>query len=238
MNIIAIETATEACSAALYHHGEIISRYELAPRKHTQLILPMLDAVLAEAGVSKHSLDAIAFGRGPGAFTGLRIAVGIAQGLALAIDKPVIPVSTLATMAQQLIEETDSILPTTITQFAPAIDARMGEVYWGKFEAVAGEAILIDEEGIAKPEILNTLAQPNTLVFGSGWEAYAPECMPEKTSSLGQHCREMFPNAYYVAKLAATAFARGEAIDAADAEPVYLRNDVAKKKAEQGKTPA
>ena len=130
MKILAIETATEACSAALYNDGEIICRYELAPRKHTQLILPMMDAILEEAGVTRSSLDAIAFGRGPGAFTGLRIAVGIAQGLALAVDKPVIPISTLGAMAQQVLETTSNVINSAEAAFIPAIDARMGEVYW------------------------------------------------------------------------------------------------------------
>lgn len=227
MKILAIETATEACSAAIYHDGDIISRYELAPRKHTQLILPMMDAVLEEAGVSKVSLDAVAFGRGPGAFTGLRIAVGIAQGLALAIDKPVVPVSTLAAMAQQVLDETAGDSTSLMTHYIPAIDARMGEVYWGEYKAIGHEVSLVGEEKLSKPEVLESLNQTENARFGSGWEAYYPDLMNSK---------HVFPSAYYIAQLAASAFSRGEYIDAANAEPVYLRNDVAKKKAEQGKT--
>ena len=235
MKILAIETATEACSAALYNDGEIVSRYELAPRKHTQLILPMMDAILDEAGVTRSSLDAIAFGRGPGAFTGLRIAVGIAQGLALAVDKPVIPVSTLGAMAQQVLDSTSGLLTSTDTTFIPAIDARMGEVYWGEYKQVDGEVCLQGKEQLSKPEVIADFISNQEIRFGSGWEAYHSELLEYDSSEINNATKDVFPNAYYVAKLAASAFSRGEMIDAADAEPVYLRNDVAKKKADQGK---
>lgn len=235
MKILAIETATEACSAALYCDGEIVSRYELAPRRHTQIILPMLDSVLDEAGISKSSLDAIAFGRGPGAFTGLRIAVGIAQGLALALDKPVIPVSSLAAMSQQVLDTSNNLSKTNETRFIPAIDARMGEVYWGVYENVGGEVSLINEEKISKPEVIEQFNQSQDLRFGSGWQAYHPTLITYNPPEAFATSNQVFPSAHYVARLAASAFSRGEMIDAADAEPVYLRNDVAKKKAEQGK---
>lgn len=235
MKILAIETATEACSAALYCEGDIISRYELAPRKHTQLILPMMDSILAEAGVPKSSLDAIAFGRGPGAFTGLRIAVGVAQGLALALDKPVVPISTLAAMSQQVLEATAQSPETNGSQFIPAIDARMGEVYWGHYKNIEGEAQLIGEEKLSNPEVLTDFNLNEHLCFGSGWEAYYKALVTSDTPEINSAIRGVFPSAYYIAKLAVAAFNRGEAIDAANAEPVYLRNDVAKKKADQGK---
>ena len=235
MKILAIETATEACSAALYNDGHIISRYELAPRKHTQLILPMMDAILKEAGVEKSSLDAIAFGRGPGAFTGLRIAVGIAQGLALAIGKPVVPISTLAAMAQQVLDTTSGTVALNETVFIPAIDARMGEVYWGQYKSVDGEVRLFGKEELSKPQVLAEYHQNENIRFGSGWEEYHPDLMKNDSPAIAGATRDIFPSAYYIAKLAASAFSRGETIDAADAEPVYIRNDVAKKKAEQGK---
>ena len=234
MKILAIETATEACSAALYNDGEIICRYELAPRKHTQLILPMMDAILDEAGVTRSSLDAISFGRGPGAFTGLRIAVGIAQGLALAVDKPVMPISTLGAMAQQVLDNTSGLLTSAETTFIPAIDARMGEVYWGEYKQVDGEVFLQGKEQLSKPEVIAEL-NDQEIRFGSGWEAYYPELMKHESVEISDATKDVFPSAYYVAKLAASAFSRAEMIDAADAEPVYLRNDVAKKKADQGK---
>ena len=237
MKILAIETATEACSAALYCDGEIISRYELAPRKHTQIILPMMAEILEEAGISKQSLDAIAFGRGPGAFTGLRIAVGVAQGLALALDKPMVPISSLAAMSQQVLDRTAKASIANDARYIPAIDARMGEVYWGIYKNIDGEVSLLGEEEISKPEVIAQLVhgQNQNLRFGSGWQSYYPDLMTSDSPELESATNDVFPNAYYVAKLAASAFSRGESIDAANAEPVYLRNDVAKKKAEQGK---
>ncbi|MFZ4702392.1 MAG: tRNA (adenosine(37)-N6)-threonylcarbamoyltransferase complex dimerization subunit type 1 TsaB, partial [Candidatus Methylumidiphilus sp.] len=127
MKLLSLETSTEACSAALYLDGEITERYQLAPQQHNKLILPMIQSLLAEADLKLHQLDALAFGRGPGSFTGVRIAAGIVQGLAFGADLPVAPVSTLAAMAQEVFAESDS-------QYAlPCIDARMGEVYWGVY---------------------------------------------------------------------------------------------------------
>ena len=105
MKILALDTATEACSAALLSNDSVYERHEIAPRRHAELILPMVDGVLAEAGLGLKDLDAIAFGRGPGAFTGIRIAAGVTQGLALGADLPVIPLSSLATLAQGVIDK-------------------------------------------------------------------------------------------------------------------------------------
>ena len=231
MNILAIETATEACSVAIYRDGEVFHRYELAPRKHTQLIIPMMDEVLTEAGVARSELDAIAFGRGPGAFTGLRIAVGIAQGLSLALEKPLIGISTMAAMAQQVFETED----VAGLSLLAAIDARMNEVYWGRYQSVDGEAILQGEEQVSAPDLL-LQGDVDSVVFGSGWEAYHSEFLAVPPEWLKKSVPAVFPSAYYIAKLAASAYQRGELLDAADAEPVYLRNNVAKKKGEQGKS--
>src|SRR5437868_8019064 len=124
--LIAIETSTECCSAALLRDGALIERSELAPRRHAELILPMIESLLNEAGVSRRQLDAIAVGRGPGAFTGVRLAISVAQGLALALDIPVVPVSSLAALAQDAnTKEGETVLAV--------IDARMGEIYSGCF---------------------------------------------------------------------------------------------------------
>ncbi|HSM96415.1 MAG TPA: tRNA (adenosine(37)-N6)-threonylcarbamoyltransferase complex dimerization subunit type 1 TsaB, partial [Rhizomicrobium sp.] len=128
-NIIAIETATEACSAALSVDGRIMERSEIAPRRHAELILPMIEALLAEAGIVRTQLHAIAVGRGPGAFTGVRLAISVAQGLVLALDIPIVPVSSLAALAQDAPDAGASILAV--------IDARMGEVYTGAFRRCA-----------------------------------------------------------------------------------------------------
>ena len=148
MKLLAIDTATEACSAALYIDGNILEKYEVAPRQHAELILPMIDALLAEAELELASLDGLAFGRGPGAFTGVRIATGIVQGLAFASDLPVVPVSTLAAMAQGAANQSNTILS--------AIDARMGEIYWAIF--TVGDDGLVkpqSDEQVTKPEVLN-----------------------------------------------------------------------------------
>ena len=130
--ILIIDTSTEACSAALSINGQVTSLFEIAPRIHTKLILPMIDQVLKQKNVTVNQLTAIAWGRGPGSFTGVRIGSGIMQGLALGSDKPVLPISTLAAMAQQAIEQANA------EYVMAAIDARMGEVYWGLYQNVEG----------------------------------------------------------------------------------------------------
>ncbi|UCE90616.1 MAG: tRNA (adenosine(37)-N6)-threonylcarbamoyltransferase complex dimerization subunit type 1 TsaB, partial [Pseudomonadota bacterium] len=127
MKLLAIETATEACSVALAVDGDVRDRFEIAPRGHAGLVLPMAKALLAEAGLGLRELDALVFGRGPGAFTGLRIAAGVVQGLAYGAELPVVPVSSLATLAQGVSAQTGA------SDVLAVFDARMGEVYWGAF---------------------------------------------------------------------------------------------------------
>jgi len=145
MKLLALDTATDACSAAVWVDGVVHERYELAPRRHAALILPMIEAVLAEVGLRPAQLDAVAFGRGPGAFTGVRIAVGIAQGIAFAADLPVVPVSTLAAVALGVGRETG------YARLAVALDARMSEVYWGTYAVTADDAELLGEERVCAP---------------------------------------------------------------------------------------
>ena len=144
--LLALDTATEACSVALLHDGKVASHYEVIPRLHAQRLLPMVQALLGEAGVALSAVDAIAFGRGPGAFTGVRIAIGVVQGLAFALQRPVLPVSTLATIAQRAWREQGA------TQVAAAIDARMDEVYWGCYREHGGEMQLVGSEAVLPPE--------------------------------------------------------------------------------------
>ena len=133
MKILAIETSTEACSVALVHGEEILARSELAPRRHGELVLPMADSLLAEAGMSRHALEGIAVGRGPGAFTGVRLAVSLAQGMAMALDLPVVTVSSLQALAMEEDAGSDDILAV--------IDARMGEIYAAAYRRDASHAI-------------------------------------------------------------------------------------------------
>ncbi len=234
--ILALETSTEACSAALLLEDQdgqnIISRFERAPRAHTKLILPMLEDVLQEASLKLKQIDALAFGRGPGAFTGLRIAAGVAQGLALSVDKPVIPVSTLAALALQAIEHKNKRYNDNSEQHIPeqhipeqhiiaALDARMGEVYWGHYidQALQGE------ERISKPRNMLDKAAQNTLAIGSGWDAYRDELTRDDVLLIENE----LPSAASIAQLALDLYRQGESVDAAFAQPVYIRDKVAEK---------
>ena len=137
MKLLAFETATEACSVALYLDGEVRERFEVAPRRHAELALPMAQALLDEAGIARAQLDAIAVGRGPGAFTGVRLAIALAQGIALALDRPVVPVSTLAVLAAGAPADGPA-------RILAAIDARMGEVYAGAFGRQGAALVALD----------------------------------------------------------------------------------------------
>ncbi|MFA7617771.1 MAG: tRNA (adenosine(37)-N6)-threonylcarbamoyltransferase complex dimerization subunit type 1 TsaB [Thiohalomonadaceae bacterium] len=220
MNILAIETATEACSAALYLNGDVLSRHQIAPRGHADLILAMCDALLAEAGVAKRALDAVAFGRGPGSFTGVRIATGVAQGIAFALELPVVPVSTLATLAQGALRERGW------TRVLAAIDARMGEVYWAPFKASASG--LVEPAGDERVSAPDTVVLPNDGSWcgaGTGWSAYEARLPAQVVERDG----ERLPHAHDLALLAAAAYERGAYVTAAAAVPVYLRDDVTHK---------
>src|SRR5690554_5815499 len=135
--LLALDTATEACSAALLHEGRVFHCAEVVPREHAQRLLPMIESLLQQAQIQLEQVDALVFGRGPGAFTGVRIATGMVQGLAFATGKPVIGISNLAALAQRAYREHGA------TQVCAAIDARMDEVYWGCYQAVEGIMELI-----------------------------------------------------------------------------------------------
>ncbi len=227
MKILAVETATEACSAALFLDGEIRQRWQLAPREHTRLILPMMDALLAEAALTVHDLDAVAFGRGPGSFTGVRIATGIIHGVALGADLPVLPVSTLAAMAQACFDEHPVAAAFT------AMDARMGEIYWAVYRRNAqGLAELLGEESVTLAGQID-FPEIEGYGIGSGWRVYQTQ-MQQRLQELVTHVDvESLPGAAAVARLAAADFASGQALPVEQAMPVYLRDRVAKKELER-----
>ncbi len=220
--LLALDTATEACSVALLHDGKVLSHYEVIPRLHAQRLLPMIKAIMAEAGIGLSALDAIAFGRGPGAFTGVRIAIGVVQGLAFGLERPVLPVSNLAVLAQRAMREHGA------HQVASAIDARMDEVYWGCYREVAGEMRLLDAEAVLPPEQVALPVDASGEWFGSGTGWDYVERLP--VSVIG-HDASMLPHAQDLLTLATFAWQRGEAIVADDAQPVYLRDKVATPKA-------
>ncbi|MGF1832724.1 tRNA (adenosine(37)-N6)-threonylcarbamoyltransferase complex dimerization subunit type 1 TsaB [Photobacterium sanguinicancri] len=224
--ILAVDTATENCSVALMVGDDVISRCEYAPREHTTKILPMVDAVLAEGGVSLKQLDALAFGRGPGSFTGVRIGIGIAQGLAFGADLPMVGVSTLAAMAQGTyrVHQAERVLS--------AIDARMGELYWGQYaRQTNGDWLVQGEEMVIAPADLLTRfesQQGKWLTAGTGWPEYAePLAQLDVETEAGTI---LYPDSQDMVVLANFAFSRGEVVDAEHASPVYLRDKVTWKK--------
>lgn len=220
--LLALDTATEACSVALLHDGKVTSHYEVIPRLHAQKLLPMIKQLLEDAGTTLAAVDAIAFGRGPGAFTGVRIAIGVVQGLAFALERPVLPVSNLAVLAQRALREHGA------SQVAAAIDARMDEVYWGCYREVAGEMKLAGEEAVMPPEMagLPSAASGDWFGAGTGW-GYAERI----AASVGAQDATLLPHAQDLLTLGTFAWHRGEAIVADDAQPVYLRDKVATPKA-------
>ncbi|QJR82197.1 tRNA (adenosine(37)-N6)-threonylcarbamoyltransferase complex dimerization subunit type 1 TsaB [Alteromonas pelagimontana] len=221
MNILAIDTATEACSVALLLENTVISRFEICPQQHSQKLLPMVDSVLKEAGVKLSQLDGLAFGRGPGSFTGVRIATGMIQGLALGSQLPVVGVSTLAAMAQQAVVQHQAE-----TVFA-AIDARMGEVYFGVFSSNDGVVDAHQSEQVCSPEAACELIDSDSYTaVGTGWQAYP--ALEEKMGA--RKVAALYPAAEYMLALAKVALIRGEGKTAEEALPVYLRDTVTWKK--------
>jgi tRNA threonylcarbamoyladenosine biosynthesis protein TsaB len=219
LKLLAIDTATEACSAALHIDGVTTTRYEVAPRRHAELILTMVDELLVESSVSLSQLDALAFGRGPGAFTGVRIATGVIQGLALSAACPVVPVSTLAALAQGAISESK--------QIACAIDARMGEVYWGLYQANEDNIMqLVGEECVCQPEAIHVPDSNGWLGIGSAWETYGNELQTRLAGSLSGFRPGDYPSAEAICTLAVDSYQSGKYVDAANAQPVYLRDKV------------
>jgi tRNA threonylcarbamoyladenosine biosynthesis protein TsaB len=217
--LIAIETSTESCSAALLRDGVLTERSELAPRRHAELILPMIESLLDESGVSRRQLDAVAVGRGPGAFTGVRLAISVAQGLALALDIPVVPVSSLAALAHAAPARTGAAI-------LAVIDARMGEIYAGCFERTANGLVdAITEESVSHAEEL-VVPRVDSIV-GSGWAVYAEVLASRLPSAPLFADGARYPQARAIAQLAAPQFAAGRSVAPELALPVYLRDKVA-----------
>lgn len=236
MKLLALETSTEACSVALYLDGEVRERFELAPRRHAELALPWAEALLAEAGVARRQLDAIALGRGPGAFTGVRLAIALAQGIALALDRPLLPVSTLAVLALRarvLAGAAEPAAPAPLRVCA-AIDARMGEVYTGAF-ALDGDALTaLDTESVRPPAHAELPGSADGwLGVGTGFAAADGALRVRLGQRLAAVDAQALPHAADLARLAAAAYARGEQVAPERVEPAYLRDNVALTLAEQ-----
>ena len=243
MNILALDTAIEACSAALLSGLAVHERHDLAPRRHAELILPMVDAVLADAGLNLNDLDAIAFGRGPGAFTGVRIAAAVTQGLAGGASLPVLPVSSLAALAQAALDSSAGLglapPPTAPGQALPhttpgqdtiilaAIDARMGEIYWSLYEPDAdGLATPVAAEQVTAPAALKVRGNRPIFAIGSGWKTYRKPLERILSGRVTGADPERFPLAKDLLPLAAKEYNAGRRVSAEQALPVYLRDNV------------
>lgn len=219
MRILALETSTEHCSVALWQDGALLERSEWAGQRHSELLMDMLDGVLREADIKLAQLDGIAFGAGPGSFTGVRIACGVAQGLALGADLPVVAVCTLQALARAAARD----------KVIAALDARMGEIYHAAYVR-NGE----DWETICAPSLCP--AQHAPTVLGDGWfgagSAFALHGAALDVGYAGQLAgvnAQAVPQASAVATLSVRVFAAGGGVDAAQAAPLYLRDKVALK---------
>jgi tRNA threonylcarbamoyladenosine biosynthesis protein TsaB len=225
MKILAVETSSEACSAALLIDAHIEEHFEVAPQQHTALILPMVDGLLKQAGLTLHQLDALAFGQGPGSFTGVRIAAGIIQGLAFGAGRPVVPVSSLAALAQ------GAHRVHGVTSVLTAADARMNEVYWAAYRLDSnGLMTLQGEEQVCAPVAVSVPESGLWLGAGSGWLCYGALLEARLAGRLSGHEEDCYPHARDVARLAQSAYAQGAAVSADYALPVYLRDEVIWKK--------
>lgn len=219
MKILALDTATQRCSVALLAGSEQHELAADAPRVQAETLLPMVERLLSGAGLALGSLDAIAFGRGPGAFTGLRVAASVAQGLAFGAGLPLLPISDLAALAAAAGRLHGA------SQVLACMDARMHEVYWCAY-GVEGESVRpLMPESLASPEEVKTPQGGSWFGVGSGWQAYP--ALIERYPDLAGRDGALLPAAGDILRLAAGAFGRGEAVAPERGQPVYLRDNVA-----------
>lgn len=222
--ILAIETSSELASCALLDGERVAWRESSGVRTHSQSVLPMVQELLAEAGMRLADCDAVAFGAGPGSFTGVRTACGVAQGLAFGAGLPVLPLVTLEAMAQACRERTGA------TDVLAVLDARMGEVYWAQYRYDNGWQ-LVCEPALGAPDTVAPQPAQGLAACGNGFAAY-PEAFAGRAFATAA-LTDVVPHARELAQLAARALAAGQAVDAAHAQPLYLRNKVAYTSAER-----
>lgn len=220
MKVLAIDTVTEMCSVALLVDNEVTMDAKLVKQSHTDVILPMIDQLLANSAVLFTDVDAIAFSRGPGSFTGLRIGAGVTQGLALAYDMPVIPVSSLAALAQGAWRQDNQ------TQVLTCIDARRQEVYWACFQLQQELMACIGQEKVSAAGQVRTPSAEAWFGVGSGFASYRDELSRNQMVTLSAHVADRFPLAQDILPFAVRAINNKEYVDASAALPVYLRDNV------------
>lgn len=232
--ILAVDTSCDACSVALLKDGQVFAEFVHAPREHAQRLLPMIDGLLQGQKMTLSGLDAIAYGRGPGSFTGLRICLGIVQGLAYAVDRPVIPVSTLhalavGAVAEHAVAEGGYILA--------ALDARMEEVYWAVYQVRQGQVVAVSDEYVSSPgdvaqaPVLQNVAAGELIKVGEG--CHYPPLAAIATRS---EDHALLPRAEHMLGLARAAWEQGQTETAENTQPVYLRDTVAWKKRQRIRT--
>ncbi len=221
MKILAIETATEACSVALAIDGQVRERSALSPRGHADLLLPWVSELLAEAELSLQQLDVLTFSRGPGSFTSLRIGIGVTQGLAWGAEIPVVPVSSLQCTAQAAVSE-------GVKAAIVALDARMSEVYCGVFRLDEQQIMRsVTEEMVCDPQRVTELEYDGFAAVGNGFERY--EQLVDFTGLLESVHTQTWPKAAAMMPLALDWLKNNEPLTAEQAQPVYLRDNVASK---------
>ncbi len=222
MNLLALDTATEACSVALVTNTGRFARWQQTARQHANALMPMIQAVLDEARMGLTDLDGLAYGRGPGSFTGLRIAAGVTQGLALSLALPAVPVSVLTALAHGAFQA------TAADRACAAVDARMGEVYWGVFRRDAQDLpALVGQEAVLAPEgVHEGVAGHQWVATGTGWGAH--RAIMERALGTGPDwlLPTALPRAGDIAALALAGWWRGEAVGADRIQPVYLRDQI------------
>jgi tRNA threonylcarbamoyladenosine biosynthesis protein TsaB len=223
LKILAFDTSSNYCSIALWIDGEILSRSILAEQRHSELLLPMLQELLAESELTLAQLDGIAFGAGPGSFTGLRIACGVAQGLAFGSGLPVIGISTLEALAQQA--GTNSVIT--------AIDARMGEIYHAAYVKSADDWETVSVPTLCLPRYAPLMPGDNWVGCGSAFDKYCDELKSHYGSSISRIETGFVPHAREMAQLAEQDFKQGLGVDPVDAAPIYIRNKIALKESER-----
>jgi len=220
MNLLAIDTATEACTVALQVDGRRVEQV-VPGRQHAERLLEQVNGLLSQQNIALSDMDALVWGRGPGMFTGLRIGAGVVQGLAYAIDRPVVCVSSLAVLAQAQVHSAEKILA--------AIDARMGQVYWAAYRAGERGVDAMTEEQVSDPSMVGDKLEGSYVGTGSGWDQHHERLAASLGSRLDRWVPQQYPAGDALLSLGEKLFAEGKAVPAFEALPVYVRDDVARK---------
>ena len=228
MNILALDSCSEMCSTALLYNGQRYEQREITQRGHSDLVLGMMNGLFEQSGASLADIDVLAFGRGPGSFTGVRVGVSVAQGIAFARDIPVVPISSLAAVAQKAAKELGA------EYIAVAMDARMGEIYCAHYHYDGQVMSLLNQERVCDPADFMPFDQESCVGVGTAWRIYETQLQANFGALVSQVEADYYPEASNVILLAEVEVLAGNWLSAEHALPVYLRDNVAKKKAEQG----